>query len=112
MGWEKPYVFVDFTAAANLGGKVGFVADRHRIAVCLTRQTQFLVVMADTRCTIVQNEDPDAAALPKSFSSSLTRSTSSTSQEALEVFRVHQANRVRGRRKDLSTDHGAPKDPR
>jgi len=36
------------------------VADRHRIAVCLTRQTQFLVVMADTRCTIVQNEDPDA----------------------------------------------------
>jgi hypothetical protein len=61
MGWEKPYVFVDFTAAENLGGKVGFVADRHRIAVCLTRQTQFMVVMADTRCTIVQNEDPDAA---------------------------------------------------
>jgi hypothetical protein len=60
MGWEKSYVFVDFMVAANLGGKVGFVADRHRIAVCLIRQTQFLVVLADTRCTIAKNDDPDA----------------------------------------------------
>jgi hypothetical protein len=60
MGWEKSYVFVDLTVSENLGGKVGFVADKHKLAVVLTRQQQFLMIFADPRCTVVKKDDPEA----------------------------------------------------
>jgi hypothetical protein len=60
MGWEKSYVFVDLTVSENLGGKVGFVADKHRLAVVLTHQQQFLMVFADPLCTVVKKEGPEA----------------------------------------------------
>jgi len=60
IGWEESYVFVDLTVSENLGGKVGFVADKHRLAVILTRQQQFLMLFADPRCTIVKKDDPEA----------------------------------------------------
>ncbi|KAE9365677.1 hypothetical protein N431DRAFT_473715 [Stipitochalara longipes BDJ] len=47
------------TKTANLGGKVGFVADKHRIAVILTRQSQFLMIFGDSKCTLV-GKDPAA----------------------------------------------------
>jgi superfamily I DNA and/or RNA helicase len=56
-GWEECLIFYDMTAAANLGGRVGFVADRHRLAVTLTRQSQFLIVVGDEDCTVVKAED-------------------------------------------------------
>lgn len=48
-GREKPIVFADFVAAANLGGAIGFVADKKRMAVTLTRQADFLVVLGDSK---------------------------------------------------------------
>jgi hypothetical protein len=59
VGGEKAPVFVDSTAAENLGGKVGFVADRHRIAIILTRQNQFLAIFGDTKCTAYKNANPE-----------------------------------------------------
>jgi hypothetical protein len=56
-GWENKYVVCDFTVAANLGGKVGFVAERHRLAVALTRQVAFLWIIGDSRCTSQDKAD-------------------------------------------------------
>jgi hypothetical protein len=58
MGWEREFVFADFTAAENLSGKVGFVADKHRLTVKVTRQSQFLTCVADIRCAVVKAEEP------------------------------------------------------
>jgi superfamily I DNA and/or RNA helicase len=44
---ERAFVFVDLTTAENLGGKVGFVADRHQLSFTFTRQTQPLTVYED-----------------------------------------------------------------
>ena len=60
MGWEKAYVFVGLTASENLGCKVGFVADKHGLAVILTRQQQFLMLFADPQCVVVKKDGPDA----------------------------------------------------
>jgi len=62
MGWENAFVFV---AAGNLGGKVGFVADRHRIAVLLTRQSQFLMVLAIENAQLFRRRTPPPKILQK-----------------------------------------------
>lgn len=55
-GWENQIVFLDLTAAHNLGGAVGFVADKHRLAVMLTRQSQLLTVVGDFKCIFKDDE--------------------------------------------------------
>ncbi|KAF4637976.1 hypothetical protein G7Y89_g110 [Cudoniella acicularis] len=56
-GWENKFVFNDFTSAENLKGKAGFVTNKHRLAVALTRTTQFMACVGDSKCTIVKNDD-------------------------------------------------------
>lgn len=52
-GHESAIVFFDGTVAENLKGKVGFVADKHRLAVYTTRHQHTLAVVMD-RNAIVQ----------------------------------------------------------
>lgn len=50
-------VFCDLVAAQNLGGKDGFVADRHRLAVATSRQIDFMFIVGDSRCTFKPKAD-------------------------------------------------------
>lgn len=45
--FESSIVFFDSTVAENLGGKIGFVADKHRLAAYTTRHKHTLVVVID-----------------------------------------------------------------
>jgi superfamily I DNA and/or RNA helicase len=58
LGREREFVFADFCGAANLGGKVGFIADKHRLSTKITRQTKFLVAFGNPACTKVRVEAP------------------------------------------------------
>jgi hypothetical protein len=49
-GHEREIVFFDGTASASLNGKVGFVADPHRLAVVFSRHRNCFVMVMDMEC--------------------------------------------------------------
>jgi hypothetical protein len=61
-GWENKIIFLDLTAAEHLGGAVGFVGDKHRLAVMATCQSQFLVTVGDFRCLFKPGETEESIA--------------------------------------------------
>ncbi|KAK0105551.1 hypothetical protein ONS95_004091 [Cadophora gregata] len=91
-GAEDEFLCYDGTAAANMGGKVGFYADFHRLAVILSRQRDGILLMMDFDAAIQTRKTKDP--LPEAEQGVIAEEDHGIPQEVDQTHDVQYLHRM------------------
>ena len=89
-GRQASYMIADFVRATNDHGELGFMADRRRLNVLLSRQLQALVIIGDKDCTNLLSTD--------------TRDTRNNKSRICDIIRVFTWLQEKGRVVEIPFD--------